>query len=102
MDYGTIFILVSGFWGLAMIVNFVDAIRLCYAVENRSGISGRQKWGLPTYANIWAVAMNRGVAQDNDTQELRRQMNRRLLIILGGFVFFALFITLGVPDAPAA
>ncbi len=101
MSTGTIFILVSGFWGLAMIVNFVDAIRLCYAVENRSGISGRQKWGIPTYANIWSVALNRGVAQDNETQELRRQMNRRLLIILGGFLFFAIFIMLALPAADA-
>lgn len=92
MDAGLIFILVSGFWGLAMIVNFIDAIRLCYAIENRSGISGRQKWGLPTYANIWGVAFNRGVATDDETQELRRQMNRRLWIVLGGFIFFAAFV----------
>ncbi|MCC0044280.1 MAG: hypothetical protein H6892_07925 [Brucellaceae bacterium] len=102
MDFGMIFILVSGFWGLAMIVNFVDAIRLCYAVENRSGISGQQKWGLPTYANIIGVALNRGVAQDGETQELRKQMNRRLLIILGGFVAFGLFIVLAVPNLGAA
>ena len=102
MDFGNIFILVSGFWGLAMIVNFIDAIRLCYAVERRSGISGNQKWGVPTYANLWAVAMNRGIAQDAETQELRRQMNRRLLIIAGGFVAFGLFIVLAVPNLGAA
>jgi len=92
MDSGTLFILISGLWGLAMIVNFVDAIRLCYAIERRSGLGS--KTGLPAYANIWGVAMNRGVAQDDETQELRRQMNRRLLIILGGFVFFAMYIYL--------
>jgi hypothetical protein len=92
MNSGTLFILISGLWGLAMIVNLIDAIRLCYAVENRSGIGGRQKWGFSTYANIWGVALNRGVAQDEETQELRRQMNRRLWIILGGFVFFAMYI----------
>ena len=94
MSPGLIFIVISGFWGLAMIVNLIDAIRLCYAVENRSGISGRQKWGLPTYANIVGVALNRGVAQDDQTQELRRQMVRRLWIIGGGFVFFVMFIML--------
>jgi uncharacterized membrane-anchored protein len=92
MNSGIIFIVISGIWGLAMIVNFVDAIRLSYAVENRSGISGRQKYGIPTYANIWRVVLNKGVAQDEETQELRRQMNRRLMIIAGGFLFFGIYI----------
>ncbi len=101
MNSGTIFIVVAGLWGLAMIVNLIDAIRLSYKVENRSGIAGRQKWGLPTYANIWAVAFNRGIAQDAETQLLRRKMIRRLLIILAGFVLFAIFVAVAAPAANA-
>jgi hypothetical protein len=101
MSAGTLFILVSGFWGLAMIVNLIEAVRLCYAVEHRSGM-GSQKWGFPVFASIWAVAFNRGVAQDEETQDLRRQMNRRLLIILGGFAFFAGFVLLAGPGVDAA
>jgi hypothetical protein len=101
MSAGTLFILVSGFWGLAMIVNLVETVRLCYAVEHRSGM-GSQKRGLPVFANIWGVAMNRGVAQDEETQELRRQMNRRLMIIVGGFVIFAVFVLVAGPGVDAA
>lgn len=101
MSAGTLFILVSGFWGLAMIVNLVEAVRLCYAVEHRSGM-GSQKSGLLVFANIWGVAMNRGVALDEETQELRRQMNRRLMIIVGGFVVFAVFVLVAGPAVDAA
>jgi hypothetical protein len=101
MTAGMLFILVSGFWGLAMIVNLVETVRLCYAVEHRSGREN-PKLGLPVFANIWGVAMNQGVAQDEETQDLRRQMNRRLMIIVGGFVVFALFVLLAGPSVDAA
>ncbi|MBO6718231.1 MAG: hypothetical protein JJ913_09780 [Rhizobiaceae bacterium] len=102
MNSSILFFVISGLWGLAMIVNFVDAVRLSYAVENRSGVSGRQKYGIPTYANIWRVVLNKGIAQDEETQELRRQMNRRLMIIAGGFLFFIMYVTLAGPNSAAA
>lgn len=92
MNSSTLFILISGIWGLAMVVNFVDAIRLHQAIGQRSGLDS--KTGLAAYMEMWGVARNRSVAQDEETQELRRQMNRRLLIILGGFIFFAAYLYL--------
>ena len=39
---------------------------------------------------------------EGSVEYLRKQMNRRLLIILGGFVAFGLFIVLAVPNLGAA
>ncbi|MBX3531452.1 MAG: hypothetical protein KF849_12645 [Rhizobiaceae bacterium] len=93
---GIWFYVIAGVWGLAAIVNFITATRICYAIEARSG-RPLLKNGLPGFANIIPVAFNYGVAQDEDTQALRREMNKRLLIIVGGFVAFYFFITLTEP-----
>lgn len=91
MDYGILFYVISALWSVAMISNFIVATRICYAIEERSGRKLLQG-GLPGFANIIPVAFNRGVAQDQETQDLRRQMNRRLIIILIGFAMFFFLI----------
>jgi hypothetical protein len=98
---GIWFYVIAGVWGLAVVANLITATRLCYAIEARSG-RPMLKGGLPGFANIIPVAFNRGVAQDDDTQALRREMNKRLLIIIGGFVAFWFFITLTEPGEIAA
>jgi hypothetical protein len=60
--------------------------------------------GLPSYgATSLPIAFNRGVAQDEETQDLRRQMNKRLWIILIGFAVFFFFVRvwdgMGQPEA---
>jgi hypothetical protein len=93
---GIWFYVIAGVWGLAVIANLITATRICYAIEARSG-RPLLKNGLPGFANIIPVAFNYRVAQDEETQALRREMNKRLLIIVGGFVAFWFFITLTEP-----
>ena len=72
---------------LAVIINTSDPLSVqigeYYAAQRRI-----------SFQNIIPVAFNYGVAQDEDTQSLRREMNKRLLIIIGGFVAFYFFLTL--------
>ncbi len=85
-----IFFALSGLLGLAMIAALISAARLCYRIEARSGRPLLRN-GLPGYANVVPVAFNVGVAQDEETQALRRRMNGRLLAILAGFPVLYLF-----------
>ncbi|MDP3895448.1 MAG: hypothetical protein Q8Q62_02105 [Mesorhizobium sp.] len=87
----TVFMLVSGAWAIAMIAIFITVIRMCYTIEARSG-RPMPKQGLPGFANVFPVAFNIGVAKDEETQRLRWRMNQRLLVILAGFVVFALIV----------
>jgi hypothetical protein len=75
--------LLFGIWALLMLIVLITAIRLCYQVEERSERL-RNRTGLPFDANIPAVMFNWGVAQDAETQSLRRSMNYRLLASVGG------------------
>ena len=93
MEPRILFYVISGLWGVAMVANFIAAARMCYAIEARSG-KPLLKGGLPGYANILPVALNFGVAQDDETQEMRWEMNKRLLIVLIGFAFYALYLRL--------
>lgn len=93
MESRILFYVISGLWGVAMVANFIAATRMCYAIEARSG-KPLLKGGLPGYANILPVAFNVGVARDDETQEMRWEMNKRLLIVLVGFVFYALYLRL--------
>lgn len=93
MESRILFYVISGLWGVAMVANFIAAARMCYAIEARSG-KPMLKGGLPGYANIVPVALNFGVAQDDETQEMRWEMNKRLLIVLVGFAFYALYLRL--------
>lgn len=90
MELGPVFYVISGIWGMAMVLNLITATRICYLIEERSG----KKTSLPAFANVLPVAFNYGVAQDEETQELRRQMNRRLLYIVAGFIAFFIFLRL--------
>jgi len=103
MQWGVWFYVVAGFWGVAVVANLIQAATICYQIEARSGRPMMRSSGLPGYANIIPVAFNVRVAQDDETQALRWQMNKRLLIILGGFVAFYFFTMLVGPGAePAA
>lgn len=93
MESRILFYVISGLWGVAMVANFIAAARMCYAIEARSG-KPMLKNGLPGYANILPVAFNFGVAQDDETQDMRWEMNKRLLIVLVGFAFYALYLRL--------
>lgn len=87
---------------MATIVAIIQVIRLCYAVEKRSWPEKFAKWPL-RHANVFAVAFNvRGVAQDEETQALRRRMNRLLLVALAGFALFGgLVFFAGLPAPPS-
>lgn len=94
--------IISGIWGLAMIALLLPAIRYCYAAERRSypeKFEGR----LPRRANFIAVAFNfKSIARDEETQTLRRKMNRLLLIILASSVAMAIYLIVAAPTLPAA
>ena len=96
MEAGYWFFLVSGLWGVAMVATLIDATRICYAIEKRSGTKPARS-GLPAFANVVPVALNIGVAADAETQAMRRRMNMRLLVILGGFVAFWTFLRIAGP-----
>jgi hypothetical protein len=91
MQSSVLFYAISGLWGVAMVANLIAATRICYAIEARSGRPMLRN-GLPGFANVLPVAFNFGVAQDEETQEMRRQMNKRLIIIVVGFVFFFVYL----------
>ena len=93
------FYVAAGIWAVAVIGALIRAARFTYMVEARSGRPLLRN-GLPGFANIIPVALNIGVARDEETQGLRREVVKRLLMILGGFVAFALF--LAVTEAGAA
>jgi len=96
MQLGIWFYVITGLWGVAVVANLVQATRLSYQVEARSEAL-RNNSGVPRFARLFEVAFNRGVAQDEETQAMRREINKRLLIILGGFVAFYFFVTLVGP-----
>lgn len=82
-------IALSGLFGVSIIAFFISAIRLSYAVEARSKPEGSGS-SLPRYTNIWGVALNMGVARDEETQALWRMVNQRLAVIAGLFVLMVL------------
>lgn len=87
---GMVFYVIAGLWALAVVMNLMIASRICAAIQHRSGMTAQP--GLPGFAAILPVAFNRGVAQDEETQDLRQQMNKRLWIILIGFAVFFFFV----------
>lgn len=87
----TVFFVFCGLWAVAMIAMFVSVTRLTYAIEARSG-RPMLKGGLPGFANVFPVAFNVGVAEDEETQRMRWRMIQRLLVIGTGFVFFVLVL----------
>jgi hypothetical protein len=82
---GTTFYMLAGVWGVVMIAGFIQAIRLSYRIEARSPELANRS-GVPRKAMILHTVTNWNVAQDAETQALRRRMNRLLLIIAGGFL----------------
>jgi hypothetical protein len=85
-----VFYVIAGLWGLAVVMNLMIASRICLAIQQRSGMEVQP--GLASYGAILPIAFNRGVAQDEETQDLRQQMNKRLWIILIGFAVFFFFL----------
>jgi hypothetical protein len=76
--------LLCGVWALVMLAIFIQAIRLSYRIEARSpGLTNRS--GFPRNAMIFHTVTNTNVARDEETQAMRRRMNRLLLIVLAGF-----------------
>lgn len=93
MDFGGSLYLVCGLWALLMVVILISAIRLCYRVEARSeGLRNRS--GIPRNAMVLHAVMNWKVARDDETQALRRAMNLRLLLVVGGMAVMALALRL--------
>jgi hypothetical protein len=82
---GMTFYMLAGVWGVVMIAVFIQAIRLSYRIEARSPELANSS-GVPRKAMILHTVTNWNVAQDAETQALRRRMNRLLLIIAGGFL----------------
>ena len=76
--------LLAGVWALAILAVFIQAIRLSYRIEARSpGLTNRS--GFPRKAMMFHTITNMNVARDEETQAMRRRMNRLLLIVLVGF-----------------
>nr|WP_210328932.1 hypothetical protein [Mesorhizobium amorphae] len=68
-----------------MLAIFIQAIRLSYRIEARSpDLTNRS--GFPRNAMMFHTVTNINVARDEETQAMRRRMNRLLLIVLAGFV----------------
>jgi hypothetical protein len=76
--------LLCGVWALVMLAIFIQAIRLSYRIEARSpGLTNRS--GVSRNAMMFHAVTNMNVARDEETQAMRRRMNRLLLIVLAGF-----------------
>lgn len=82
---GSTFYLLSGLWAIAMLAVFIQAIRLSYRIEARSP-DLVNKTGLPMRAQIFHTVTNFKVARDEETQAMRRSMNRLLLVNLAGMI----------------
>lgn len=81
---GETFYFPCGVWALVMLAIFIQAIRLSYRIEARSpGLTNRS--GVPRRAMMFHTVTNTNVARDEETQGMRRRMNRLLLIVLAGF-----------------
>ena len=90
---GEAFYLLAGVWALAILVVFIQAIRLSYRIEARSpDLTNRS--GFPRNAMMFHTITNLSVARDEETQGLRRKMIRLLLVVVGGFVVLAVGIGL--------
>ena len=77
--------------GPVIIVVFILAIRLSYAIEARSDPKkAARSFG---YTNIWGVALNWGVARDPETQALRKRLLIHLAIIAALFVLMTVTYT---------
>ncbi len=93
---GVWFYVISGIWAVGVVLALIRATRMTYAIEARSGRPLLRN-GLPGYANVIPVALNIGVAKDEETQAMRRALVRRLMVILGGLVAFGLFVLMTQP-----
>lgn len=81
-------VVLGGLAGLVAIIVFISAIPHSYAVEARSNpAKDKRRFG---YTNIWAVALNIGVARDEETQEHRRAVLKRLAIVASLLAVLAL------------
>ena len=81
---GEAFYLLAGVWALAILAVFFVAIRLSYRIEARSpDLTNRS--GLPRNTMMFHTITNMRVARDEETQAMRRRMNRLLLVVLAGF-----------------
>ncbi|RWQ34031.1 MAG: hypothetical protein E5Y88_11295 [Mesorhizobium sp.] len=81
---GTSFYMLCGVWALVMLAIFIHAIRLSYRIEARSPDLANRS-GFPRNAMMFHTVTNMNVARDQETQAMRRRMNRLLLIVLAGF-----------------
>lgn len=82
---GQYFYILCGVWALAILIVFIQAIRLSYRIEARSP-DLVNKSGVPFNAQIFHTVTNWKVARDPETQALRRRMNVMLLICLAGMI----------------
>jgi hypothetical protein len=87
----TTFHILTGLWGVAMIATFIQAIRLSYRIEARSP-ELKKRSRVPRNAMIFHTIFNLNVADDAETQTLRRRMIVLLLTNLAGFVLLGLYI----------
>ncbi|WP_027057441.1 hypothetical protein [Mesorhizobium loti] len=86
---GEAFYLLAGVWALGILAVFILAIRLSYRIEARSpDLTNRS--GFPRKAMMFHTITNMNVARDEETQAMRRRMNRLLLVVLAGFAIMGL------------
>jgi len=89
MEGTAIDLIVSGIWGVGKIVGFVVAIRFYDAIEAGSSEPSSAVCHWPRSASVLPVAVNIGVTQDAEIQVMRLRMNRIPLLIMVGFVIYA-------------
>jgi hypothetical protein len=88
----------AGLFGTLAIVALISAIPLSYEVEKRSG-AGDAPWWRRGKTNVLAVALNIGVARDEETQKLRRKVAWRMLLVAA---FMAMLAALAMSDGSVA
>lgn len=88
---GQFIYLLCGVWALAILVIFIQAIRLSYKIEARSPELAN-RYGFPVNAQIFHTVTNYKVARDAETQALRKRMNTLLLVCVAGMIAMAVAI----------
>ncbi len=87
----------SGLWALGILVLFIIAIRLSYAIEKMAG--KKRFWGLPQYTNMFASAFGGSASEPDELRAMRRRLRWMLAACLAGMAIMAAVV---IPAGPPA
>ncbi len=85
----------AGTWALGILVLFIFAIRLSYAIEKKVGKKSR--WGLPHYTNLFASAFGGSAGEPVELRAMRRRLRWMLAACLAGMAMMAAVVILAGP-----